>query len=413
MDTAHESTRWERWMPLVPFVMLGLASAVAASTAHLFGLDTPGWLVTQGALVLTTVAWSWWWVLHRPDWRQDPSGVAVHFAGRTLLAFVLTWINPFFAIFAWVGYLDMGEVRSGWIRYTGVVGIAVTLAGSQSGGFPPTSGIQWLVFAVLLAINIGLATLLGHLQSENSRRADEQRAMIAELERVNADLERASRENAALHDTIVSQARRAGVQDERQRLAREIHDTIAQSLAAVLVQLQAAEHETDPRVRVGRATGLVRSALGEARRSVMDLAPAPLASTSLAEAVSALVQEWAQDHSFRADVVITGDARPLHHEVEATVLRIAQEALSNVSKHAEADRVGVTLTYDDEQIVLDVRDDGRGFDPEAAVTDTSFGLRGMRQRAGRLAGTLDVETGADQGTAVSLHLPALPREAAA
>lgn len=405
METAQQRTRWERWAPLVQFVMLGLSTAIAASTSHLFGLDSPSWLIIQAVLVLATFAWSWWWVLYRPTWRQDPLRAAIHFAGRTLLAFALTWINPFFAFFAWVGYLDMGNVKYRSVRYAGIVVLAVTLAGSQSGGLPPASGIQWLVLVILFLINIGLATLVGHFQHQSVRREEEQTAMIAELERT-------AREKAALQDTIVSQARRAGVQDERARLAREIHDTIAQSLAAVLAQLQAAEHEDNPRARLDRATALVRSALGEARRSVLDLTPAPLDCTSLADAVAVLVQQWEQDHKIQPDLVITGEVRPLHPEIESTVLRIAQETLANVSKHAAANRVGVTLTYDDDQIALDVRDDGTGFIP-TATSPTSFGLQGMQQRAHRLAGTLNIETKVGSGTAVSLHLPALPKEAKA
>lgn len=412
VDTADEGEGFERWTPFVPLVMLGLASAIAASTAHIFGLDTSGWLAAQGALVLATIGWTWWWVLRHPQPQPDDPRRTIHFVGRTLLAFILTWTNPFFGIFAWVGYLDVGDLRGRWARRAGILGVAVTLAGSQSGGLPPTGAIQWLVFVVLLVINVGLATLLGHLQLQNTRRAEDQRAMIVELERVNADLERTAGENAALQATVVKQARLAGIQDERQRLAREIHDTIAQDLAATLAQLQAAQHEADPRVRVNRATDLVRSALGEARRSVMDLAPAPLADTSLVQAVTDRVRKWGKDHPCRVDVVVTGEVRPLHPEVEATVLRITQETLSNVTKHAGADRVGVTLTYEDEEIVLDVRDDGSGFDPDTSVTGSSFGLRGMRQRAARLAGTLDIETGTGKGTAVSLRLPALSRAAA-
>ena len=104
--------------------------------------------------------------------------------------------------------------------------------------------------------------------------------------------------------------------------------------------------------------------------------------------------------------------RTLHPEVEATLLRITQESLSNVGKHADATRVGVTLTYDDDEVILDVRDDGVGFDPTAPERPTSFGLRGMRQRADRLAGALDVETAPGAGTAVCVRLPALERSAA-
>jgi len=413
VDTSHDGTRWERWTPTVPLVMLVLASAVAAPTAALFGVDGPGWLLAQACLVLTSAAWTWWWRLRRRGGETASVALDIHFFGRMVLAFVLTWINPFFGIYAWVGYLDLGDLRHRWVRRLGIVGIALTLAGSQSGGLPPTGRLQWLVFAVLLVVNVGLALLLSHLQEVNTRREEEQRAMIAELGRVNADLERAARENAALQDTIIAQARRAGVQDERQRLAREIHDTLAQSLAAILAQLQAAQHDPAPVPRLARATDLVRTALGEARRSVMDLVPGPLSSTGLVDAVTSLVQDWSRERPVHADVTVVGEVRALHPEVEATVLRIAQEALSNVGKHAGAGRVRVTLTYDEEQIALDVRDDGAGFDPAAAVPESSFGLRGMRQRAARLAGTLDVETSAGRGTAVSLHLPALSREAAA
>jgi signal transduction histidine kinase len=109
---------------------------------------------------------------------------------------------------------------------------------------------------------------------------------------------------------------------------------------------------------------------------------------------------------------VVGDPVPLHPEVEATVLRIAQESLTNVAKHAEAARVGVTLSYDGDEVVLDVRDDGVGFDVDAPAGSSSFGLRGMRQRVARLAGELTLESRAGRGTAVSVRLPAIAREAA-
>lgn len=236
--------------------------------------------------------------------------------------------------------------------------------------------------------------------------------MIEQLERLNEDLERTARANAELQNTVVKQAREAGILDERQRLAREIHDTIAQNLAGALAQLQAAQSSGEATARVERAIKLVRGALGEARRSVLDLSPEPLSSTGLAEAVTTLVDDWGRDHSPQAHVIVTGNVRALHPEVEATILRVAQEALANVGKHANAERVGLTLTYDTDQIALDVRDDGSGFDPAGGVSTTSFGLRGMRQRAARLNGILNVETCLGSGTAISLHLPALPKEAA-
>jgi signal transduction histidine kinase len=145
---------------------------------------------------------------------------------------------------------------------------------------------------------------------------------------------------------------------------------------------------------------------------MLDLSPGDLDGTSLAEALSCVVAAWSAEQSVRADAVVVGDPVALHPEVEATVLRIAQESLANVAKHAGAGRVGVTLSYDGDEVVLDVRDDGIGFDVEAPTEPSSFGLRGMRQRVARLAGDLTLESDRGRGTAVSARLPALAREAA-
>ncbi|KGN37361.1 sensor histidine kinase [Knoellia subterranea] len=411
-----DTTGLGRWVPWVPFIMLAVGSVTALGTAAVFGKDSPGWLTTQGVLVATAAIWSWWWTLRRPDWRSDRPRMAVHIVGRTLLAFALTWINPFFALFAWVGFLDVSEAFTGWARRVVVLGIAFTVAGSQSGGFPISTVWQAVIVVALVVVHSGIFLLFDRLEGEAKGRSEEQAATIVELERVNAELERALAENAELHERLVGQARLAGVHDERERLAREIHDTIAQTLAAALTQLQAAGSDADPdrRVqRVVRATDLVRDALADARRSVLDLAPAALDHAGLAAALEALVAQWDEEQGATASLVITGEPRDLHPEVEATVLRIAQEALANVAKHATAARVGVTLSYDDGELILDVRDDGSGFDPAAATGATSFGLRGMRQRAERLMGQLEIESRPRGGTALSLRLPALPREAVA
>lgn len=411
--TSERLERWERWFPYVPFVVLLGSAAIAAVTAPIFGLGSPTWLLVQGILVLVTAAWSWWWTIRRPEWRADRDRMRIHVLGRTLLALMLTWINPFFALFAWVGFVDVPEVFGGWQRRLMLLLVSATLAGSQSGGLPPDDLAQAFVFGVLIVVNVGLVSFFSRIAAETLRISEEQAAMIVELERVNADLERAMAQNAHLHETVVAQARAAGVQEERQRLAREIHDTIAQTLAATLAQLQAAEAEPDPRPRLVRVTALTREALSDARRSVMDLAPAPLADCGLSEALTALVSSWDRQHPVDTSLTVTGEARSLHPEVEATVLRIAQEALSNVARHAGATRVGITLNYGDTELLLDVRDDGSGFDLSRRTQPTSFGLRGMRQRAERLTGALEVETRPGSGTALSLRLPALDREAAA
>ncbi|MDQ4115032.1 MAG: sensor histidine kinase [Actinomycetota bacterium] len=395
----HEQL-WERNLKALPFVLLALATVISVATVPEMGPHTLGMQVTLGVLVAATAVWIWRWmyVYGRPH--------PVGYVGRTLLAAALTVVHPLFCIFAWVGFLDAFESFRGRWRWVAMAATALIMATGQTGGPPPyDSPWQSAALPVLFVINFGLATLMArysmHLDAVSQERAD----TIVRLERALA-------ENARLQEQLVAQSRQTGVRDERERLAREIHDTIAQSLAGVVAQLQAAEGSADAqdvRRRVARATELARTALVEARRSVQDLTPAELADAGLADALSRLVTSWRDDHGVEASFVVVGDATALHSEVEATLLRIAQEALANVAKHAAASRVGVTLTFDEADVILDVRDDGAGFDPAAPRRSSSFGLGVMRERAQRLAGTFTLESAPDAGTAVSASIPALPR----
>lgn len=376
-----------RW---IAYALLALAAVASTVTAPTLGDAAADPRITLALAVVTAL-----WMLATPH-----PGVA-HFVGRTILAFVLCLLNPLFAIFAFIGYVDAHDsLRGRWV-HVGVGAVAVTQAGAQSGGLPPADPGQAGLFVALLVVNGGLASIF-------LRFAVEYEDQLRELSRLNADLERAMAENEALHAELVGRAREDGVAQERQRLAREIHDTIAQSLAGVVTQLEAAVGGE----RQGRALELAREALREARRSVLDLGPRALEEAALPAALESLVRERQPEDGLRTEVTVTGDVVPLHPEVEATVLRVSQESLANVAKHARASRVGVTLSYADDEVVLDVRDDGVGFDPGAPTAESSFGLRGMRQRAERLAGELTLESSPGDGTAVSLRLPALAREAA-
>jgi signal transduction histidine kinase len=145
---------------------------------------------------------------------------------------------------------------------------------------------------------------------------------------------------------------------------------------------------------------------------VQGLMPSRLHEADLESALGALVDDWSGTTGIASDVVVTGVTEELHRDIDATVLRVAQESLANVDKHAGASRVGVTLSYMGTELTLDVRDDGVGFDPAAVVPafDRGLGLVGMRQRAARLAGELVVESEPGQGTAVSLRVPAVSRD---
>jgi signal transduction histidine kinase len=158
------------------------------------------------------------------------------------------------------------------------------------------------------------------------------------------------------------------------------------------------------------AVQLARDSLAEARRSVHAVGPGQLAAAPLDEALRAVVTEWGERNEMTAEFTVTGTVRPMHPEIEETLLRTAQEALANVAKHAGASRVGLTLSYMDDVTTLDVRDDGAGFDPARVRDGGGFGLTSMRRRVDRLVGTLEIESAPGAGTAISASVPAVTRD---
>jgi signal transduction histidine kinase len=398
--------RWEQLHTWGPFGFLGISIVLGVATA---GPDTPRALWwTAWSLVGAAVLLQLWWHatrFRRADRGRTPSAAgSAYYAVRWALAFALAWLNPFFAFYAATGYMDADELLPRRWRRLGLLASAVTVAGAQSGGMPLRSTLQWSLFGVLLAVNSVLQMAISHLNEQEKQRSRERTETIAALRQ-------ALQENAALHAQLLVQAREAGVADERRRLAAEIHDTIAQGLAGIIAQLQVVLNTPDPRAaeeHTGRALDLARHSLGEARRSVHNLAPAALEHDALPEALRKTVTEWAERTDTRAEFVLTGTAEHLHEEVAATLLRIVQEALSNAARHARASRVGVTLSYAGDEVILDIRDDGAGFDPLALPARSSaggFGLDGMRARAERIAGALTVESEPGLGTALSARVP--------
>ncbi|HEX5567862.1 MAG TPA: sensor histidine kinase, partial [Streptomyces sp.] len=303
-----------------------------------------------------------------------------------------------------IGYLHSWQYLRGAWRFAGVTATAAISVTAFFGGPPepvPSEILSYLLLTAGIVAAVGLFSFIGEITAQ---RSDERRQMVARLEET-------LRENAGLHAQLLVQAREAGVMEERQRMAAEIHDTLAQGLTGIIAQLQVVAGTADPvraREHLDRATALARHSLGEARRSVHNLSPAALADDDLPQALEKTVTEWEERTGVPARYTTTGTVEPLHDEVAATLLRIAQEALANTARHAGATRVGVTLSYMGDTVALDVRDDGRGFDPRVRPARTGtggFGLDGMRARAERIAGTLGVESEPGLGTAVSARVP--------
>jgi two-component system NarL family sensor kinase len=213
-------------------------------------------------------------------------------------------------------------------------------------------------------------------------------------------------------------AARLATTEERNRLAREIHDTLAQGLAAISLQLETADAlaETKPdraHAAIQRALSLARSNLEEARRSVMDLRAAPLQKHTLPEALEALTVEL-REQGENAPPVVRYSSSPLQHfpalpaRVEAGVYRIAQEGLANACKHAAAQEVSIILSADEHRVTLGIEDDGLGFDVEEVTgmgRDGHFGLTGMIERVKLLGGKICIESEPGSGTAIFVAIP--------
>jgi signal transduction histidine kinase len=215
---------------------------------------------------------------------------------------------------------------------------------------------------------------------------------------------------------LVERAQQAAVLDERQRLAREIHDTLAQGFTSIVMHLEAAEGALPgelPAVQqhLDQARRTARDSLVQARRLVWALRPAILERTSLPTAVERVVARWMAESGTAARTTVTGTVCPLPPAAEIALLRAVQEALTNVRKHARASQVAVTLSYMGDLVVLDVQDDGIGFDPAkfqaplAAGATGGFGLAAMRERVEQLGGTLLVESAPDEGTTLVVEIP--------
>ncbi|MGW6914949.1 sensor histidine kinase [Kitasatospora sp. NPDC054939] len=299
----------------------------------------------------------------------------------------------------------------------------------------------WHQHAVSVAAAIGpalgaavaVATVLGY--QALYRESEERRRLIDELTAARADL-------AAAHHA-------AGVQAERERLAREIHDTLAQSLSSIQLLLRAAQRALPD--RTGAAADYVEQArqaaqdnLAEARRFVRALTPPDLEGSSLPAALERLCATTTVRDRLDVRLHVCGDPVPLPVPHEVALLRIAQSALGNAVRHAEADRAEVTLSYMGDEVALDVLDDGKGFDPAGAGRaagpagatgaagaagatgeggptatgttrttgtagtareDGGFGLPSMRARARALGGTFALESAPGQGTALAVLLP--------
>jgi signal transduction histidine kinase len=378
------------------------------------GARTAVW-PTAGLAVLAA-AWLTGVLILRPDnreaaLRQVPrSWRAVYYAGLlVLLAGLIAW-SAWFTLVSWTACVYaflLFEARWGFF---GAAAGGLVLTAAQAGSPLPSSreAVPLFVLSVMAPLLAG-GWYLGRESSARQR-------LIGELADANAGLRAASAANARLREQLVDQARQAGVQQERQRMAREIHDTLAQDLSAVVAQLEvaltAAGRADQWRRPVSQARDVAREGIGEVRHLVQALASPLLNSAALPGALRELAGRWQQQTGIEVGCHSDEDVPPLPEEVQAALLRVAQAALANVAEHAGASQARLTLSWVEDAVLLDVWDNGSGFEPEQVqdrcqdpAGERGFGLSGMRQRIDQLGGRLEIESTPGRGTAICARVP--------
>lgn len=399
-----------RWIA----VGIGLLLLVASTMWALAIEDVlASWLVGTLSLVALAAVWLPLIILVFPLRTRRPALVAGYHLGLVVIGAVLFTRAQAFSAFLSIGYpFAFALFPPRW----SIFAVATT-------ALLPTSLMSVVGKYEDVPLYVTMLSLAGPILWGGwfiGNMSEKRRKALAELAESNRRLEDTMEENAGLHAQLLAQAREAGVLDERQRLAREIHDTLAQGLAGIITQLQAADRAQAGSERWGRHMDNVRSlakqSLTEARRSVQALQPEQLEDSHLPEAIADLAASWSASTGIPATVEVTGDARPLFTGIEVTLFRVVQEALSNVAKHAQATVVGLTLSYLDDVVLLDVRDDGVGFAVGSSGNGAGghgFGLKGMRQRLRGVAGNVEIESTPGEGTAISASVPAMPAPTAA
>lgn len=388
--------RWVKFWYWLSYSCLALAVALTLLNPAM------AWTTKELALGLSLVWGAWYWIfvvkLHRwlkRDWIQ-----ALTFFLAVLLSGYLSRIyQPYMMLLFGFYGLSFGVLRLRW-AVSVVVLVSVTAIWVFTGFQPGWQRETGLLVAFTMAGIFDI--VLGFWINTIIRLNRERLRMIEDLEAAHSELSKAERQ--------------AGVVQERQRLAGEIHDTLAQGFTSIVLHLEAADEalESDAgaaRQHLDRARQTARDNLAEARRLVWALRPEVLGSQPFAQALERVVRRWSQENNTPAGVEITGVQQPLSSPLEVVLLRAAQEALENVRKHARAAQVNLTLSYMEDQVSLDVHDDGVGFDTaslptgQVASDQSGFGLRGMRERIKALGGQVIVESAPGEGTTLVIVLP--------
>ena len=379
--------RAARWGP---FVLLAVSVIIGwALTGPL--IEPGGMLVSLCPTVLILLGRVL--VAVRPPSRGSRAAL-VFVAGNLLLALAASLVNPFMCIYVFSSYPDVERLVTGSFRVPATIATGLVIAVGQAGGIPGASATPWL-FPLLALVNIGIAFLMLTLSRERERQVRIREEAAERLAKANVA-------NLALHEELMTQARQMGIDQERARLSREIHDTVAQGLIGVIRQLEALPSSLDDpaQERVRRAEQVARDCLTEARRAVRALAPRQLDDDPLADALHEIIKGWGRVN--RIVTELDADDAPATSPHDGVLVRVAQESLANIARHSGASQVWVRLDGTPTGPRIRITDDGVGFTPVFAA---GHGLSGMRDRLAEIGGSLRVDSAPGKGCTVTAVVP--------
>ncbi len=291
--------------------------------------------------------------------------------------------------FAWCSFAIFFLTRTAFRGWAGFVAGGATAAATAVGLFRMSG---WTDISMLLG-PLAAGALLTLMYNKIERDAAVQRKLFDDVTQAQ--------------EQLAANQREAGIAAERERVSREIHDTVTQGLASSLLLLEAAQRSWPAPAAnndVRKATDLLRRNLADTRSLVHELSAPGLESGPLPDALEHAARQYFET----ASIHVTGEPQPLPSEVRHALLRVTQSAVANIKLHAGADHASVTLGYLPDAVTLDVFDDGRGFDPAAvppASATGGYGLRAMRQRVEQLGGELSVESSPGDGTIIAAQFP--------
>jgi signal transduction histidine kinase len=392
---------WKKWDWLWKVTFYTSVFVSAALMLFDDNRAAPVWV----ALLLTGTLLLWHWgglrlaykgVAGWDEWNERPILRFIIIIVDIILWFVLVNISPayYFVLFGLFSqifrHLPTRYAVAGALLLTTAIIYQQLAATGET--FSLTNPTIWLSFFIgLVAIILGI--WISAIIEQSTRR----RHLIEQLEAAQAELAAAER--------------REGVLEERQRLAREIHDTLAQGFTSIVMHLEAAEQALPDDLDIlqkhlDQARATARTSLDQARRVVQDLRPDSLEQRSLPDAIERTAVRWTGETSIPLTTTITGNPIALHPDIEVTLLRATQEALNNIRKHAQATAVQLTLSYMEDVVILDVQDNGVGLNG-AAPTPLSggYGLQAMRERAEICGGYVTLESDPGEGTTVVVTIP--------